>query len=247
MIETGNRHERRRAAKFERIERDDGDQGGDPALDGAATRAYVGGITEMTRWRWERAHQFPKPDLVVGRRNFWRRSTLDAWLSKCSSGQDDPWRRAQRGEITPQKNDGTSHKAPPKRQTSATTVGLRHSPLGGINAHHCDQRRRRFAQAFCSSRRGGPVTDPYVIHHWAFPPQLHDATCWWQFSSSQGVFADETLSAHLWFWSTAPSNDDGAYPLGNGSKPDPRPQTYRPGAVPHRAGTLRRQTDLLQP
>jgi len=82
MIETGNRHERRRAAKFERIERDDGDQGGDPALDGAATRAYVGGITEMTRWRWERAHQFPKPDLVVGRRNFWRRSTLDAWLSK---------------------------------------------------------------------------------------------------------------------------------------------------------------------
>jgi hypothetical protein len=45
MIETGNRHERRRAAKFERIERDDGDQGGDPALDGAATRAYVGGIT----------------------------------------------------------------------------------------------------------------------------------------------------------------------------------------------------------
>jgi hypothetical protein len=80
-----------------------------------------------------------------------------------------------------------------------------------------------------------------------FSSQLHDATCWWQFSSSQGVFADETLSAHLWFWSTAPSNDDGAYPLGNGSKPDPRPQTYRSGAVPRRAGTLRRQTDLLQP
>src|SRR4029077_18040879 len=80
-----------------------------------------------------------------------------------------------------------------------------------------------------------------------FSSQLHDETCLCQVYSSQGVFADETLSAHLWFWSTAPSNDYGAYLLGNGRKPAPRPQTYRPGAVPRRAGTLRRQTDLLQP
>jgi predicted DNA-binding transcriptional regulator AlpA len=88
MIEPNNRHERRRAAKFERVdERETDSQGGDPALDGTACRAYVGNICEMTRWRWEREREFPPPDIVIGRRNFWRRSTLDAWLDKMQMQQ----------------------------------------------------------------------------------------------------------------------------------------------------------------
>jgi putative DNA primase/helicase len=56
-----------------------------------------------------------------------------------------------------------------------------------------------------------PITDPdgaveYVIG--LLPPELTDATCWWQFSSSQSVplaaKAGETLSVHLWFWSAEP-------------------------------------------
>jgi hypothetical protein len=39
----------------------------------------------------------------------------------------------------------------------------------------------------------------YVIG--LLPPELYDATCWWQMSSSQSVFDDVTLSVHLWFWS----------------------------------------------
>jgi hypothetical protein len=54
-----------------------------------------------------------------------------------------------------------------------------------------------------------PKTDPeaaveYVVG--LLPPELHDASCWWQLSSSQSVMplapgADETLSMHLWYWS----------------------------------------------
>jgi hypothetical protein len=33
------------------------------------------------------------------------------------------------------------------------------------------------------------------------PPELYDATCWWQFTSSQGLpSTTDTLSARLWFW-----------------------------------------------
>ena len=38
------------------------------------------------------------------------------------------------------------------------------------------------------------------------PPEFHDATCWWQWSSSQG-FKGDTLSAHLWFWLDRPIAD----------------------------------------
>jgi len=53
-----------------------------------------------------------------------------------------------------------------------------------------------------------PKTDPedaveYVIGK--LPPELHDASCWWQWSSSQSVFPDaDSLSLHLWFWSLDP-------------------------------------------
>jgi hypothetical protein len=61
-----------------------------------------------------------------------------------------------------------------------------------------------------------PVTDPecaieYPIGQLA--AETHDASCWWQFTSSQSLPRDdgtpdtETLSARLWFWSAVPLTD----------------------------------------
>jgi len=54
---------------------------GDPLLDARGRRRYLGNISEMTAWRWERDYALPPPDLVVARRRFWRLSTLDAWIA----------------------------------------------------------------------------------------------------------------------------------------------------------------------
>jgi hypothetical protein len=56
-----------------------------------------------------------------------------------------------------------------------------------------------------------PVTDPdgaveYLIG--LLPPELHDASCWWQFTCSQSLpGCEDTLSARLWFWSLDPLDD----------------------------------------
>jgi hypothetical protein len=56
-----------------------------------------------------------------------------------------------------------------------------------------------------------PVSDPegaieYLIG--LLPPELHDASCWWQFTSSQSLPGpDETLCARLWFWLAEPLDD----------------------------------------
>lgn len=60
-----------------------------------------------------------------------------------------------------------------------------------------------------------PVTDPkgaidYLIG--LLPPALHDASCWWEFTSSQSLpkadpAAPDTLSARLAFWSEAALTD----------------------------------------
>jgi hypothetical protein len=47
-----------------------------------------------------------------------------------------------------------------------------------------------------------PVADPegaieYLIG--LLPPEFQDATCWWQWTSSQG-FKPDTLNARIWFW-----------------------------------------------
>jgi hypothetical protein len=53
-----------------------------------------------------------------------------------------------------------------------------------------------------------PVTDPegtieYLIG--LLPPELHDASCWWQFTCCQNLPGyEDTLSARLWFWSHDP-------------------------------------------
>jgi len=40
------------------------------------------------------------------------------------------------------------------------------------------------------------------------PPELHDASCWWQFTCSQSLpGCADTLSARLWFWSRDPLDD----------------------------------------
>jgi predicted DNA-binding transcriptional regulator AlpA len=46
-----------------------------------ATRASVGDISEMTLWRWTRDLAFPPPDVIIGRRKFWRRATRDRWVA----------------------------------------------------------------------------------------------------------------------------------------------------------------------
>jgi hypothetical protein len=56
-----------------------------------------------------------------------------------------------------------------------------------------------------------PVTDPDgAIEHLMglLPPELHDGSCWWQFTCSQSLPGHEdTLSARLWFWSLDPLDD----------------------------------------
>lgn len=55
------------------------------------------------------------------------------------------------------------------------------------------------------------TTDPAgAIDHLIrlLPPDLHDASCWWQFTSSQGLPGhEETLSARLWYWNRTPLDD----------------------------------------
>src|ERR1700709_90518 len=55
------------------------------------------------------------------------------------------------------------------------------------------------------------VDDPeaaieHVIHE-LLPPAFHDATCWWQLSSSAG-FAAGMLKVHLFYWLTEPATNN---------------------------------------
>ena len=61
----------------------------DDLLTSAQVRATCGNISEMSLWRWTRTLGFPKPDRVINRRKFWRRSTVEAWKARdTSSGTD---------------------------------------------------------------------------------------------------------------------------------------------------------------
>jgi hypothetical protein len=102
---------------------------------------------------------------------------------------------------------------------------IRGAPLPGIDRARC--RRLRYpdpatgdAATFTDASRHwfaidldklarpvtvDPLADPvdaieYLIG--LLPPELYDASCWWQWTSSQGLPGHtETLSARLWFWS----------------------------------------------
>jgi len=52
----------------------------DPLLDAKSVKRDLGGISEMCLWRWTRDRAFPAPDLVMGGRKFWHRSTVETWL-----------------------------------------------------------------------------------------------------------------------------------------------------------------------
>jgi hypothetical protein len=55
------------------------------------------------------------------------------------------------------------------------------------------------------------ILDPDDAIEWMIgllPPELQDANCWWQFTTSQSLPGYEgTLSARLWFWSLVPLDD----------------------------------------
>jgi hypothetical protein len=53
----------------------------DDLLTSTSVKAALGGISEMTLWRWSKAFGFPPPDLVIARRKFWRRRTIEAWVA----------------------------------------------------------------------------------------------------------------------------------------------------------------------
>src|SRR5712671_1378208 len=53
----------------------------DDLLTSTGVKAAIGGVSEMTLWRWSKTFGFPLPDLIVARRKFWRRSTVQAWIA----------------------------------------------------------------------------------------------------------------------------------------------------------------------
>lgn len=106
---------------------------------------------------------------------------------------------------------------------------VRGAPLCGIDRNRC--RRLRYPQ------NGDAATFTDADRHWfavdldhlarpvaidaaadpegaieyligLLPPELYDATCWWQWTSSQGLpDTKDTLSARLWFWSVERISD----------------------------------------
>jgi predicted DNA-binding transcriptional regulator AlpA len=52
----------------------------DPLLDAKTVKRDLGNISEMCLWRWTRDRGFPAPDLVIGGRKFWHRSSVQNWL-----------------------------------------------------------------------------------------------------------------------------------------------------------------------
>ena len=73
--------DRRRRREEENHEAPD-QQLGDPLLSAVGRRRFLGDISEMTAWRWERDFGLPGPDLVVGKRRYWRLSTVNRWVTE---------------------------------------------------------------------------------------------------------------------------------------------------------------------
>ena len=52
----------------------------DDLVPSSVVKRENGGICDMTLWRWTKGPrskvQFPPPDIVINRRNYWRRRTL---------------------------------------------------------------------------------------------------------------------------------------------------------------------------
>jgi predicted DNA-binding transcriptional regulator AlpA len=61
----------------------------DDLMTSAAVREMLGGITDMTLWRWTHNLAFPKPDFVLSRRKYWRHATVHTWLVAHASSQSE--------------------------------------------------------------------------------------------------------------------------------------------------------------
>ena len=109
---------------------------------------------------------------------------------------------------------------------------IRGAPVPGVNLKYCRRllhpdRKTDEPATFATAARhwfaidldhiaAPPLTDPlndpeaaieYLIGR--LPPELADASCWWQFTSSQSLPGHEdTLSARLWYWGAVPFSDD---------------------------------------
>jgi hypothetical protein len=109
---------------------------------------------------------------------------------------------------------------------------IRGAPVPGANLKYCRRllhpdRKNDEPATFATAARhwfaidldhiaAPPLTDPvndpeaaieYLIGR--LPPELADASCWWQFTSSQSLPGHEdTLSARLWYWGAVPFSDD---------------------------------------
>jgi len=58
----------------------------DNRMKGPEVRAYLGGISSQTLWRWRRKYGFPEPCRVSSTCNLWRKGDVDNWLSQRHRG-----------------------------------------------------------------------------------------------------------------------------------------------------------------
>lgn len=55
---------------------------GDQLATSAAVREHIGGISDMTLWRWITRRGFPRPHMKVGGRRYWRWSDVENWIAE---------------------------------------------------------------------------------------------------------------------------------------------------------------------
>ena len=60
----------------------------DDYITSGEVRRFFGGISDMSLWRWTRDLGFPKPDRVINRRKYWRRSTINSWQPQRKGGAE---------------------------------------------------------------------------------------------------------------------------------------------------------------
>jgi predicted DNA-binding transcriptional regulator AlpA len=53
----------------------------DPLLSAKHVCEFLGGISQMTLWRYRTNLGFPPPDYLLSRRRFWRASSIETWLA----------------------------------------------------------------------------------------------------------------------------------------------------------------------